>query len=147
MIDVASALRSEVGQAAVGFRRLTESDALRDRGQDKWVKKEILGHLIDSAVNNHQRFVRAQFSDPFIWPGYDQQAWVQAQRYRERPWLELVELWVTLNRHVAAVIEAVPDAKLQTRCTIGDHEPTSLEWWMRDYVRHLRHHLEQLLRD
>ena len=147
MIDVASALQSEVARAAVGFRRLTESNVLHDRGQGKWVKKEILGHLIDSAANNHQRFVRAQFSDPFIWPGYDQQAWVQTQRYRERPWLELVELWVALIRHVAAVIEAVPDAKLQTQCIIGDHEPTSLEWWMRDYVRHLRHHLEQLARD
>ena len=144
MIDVAAALRSEVERAAVGFRRLTDSDVLRDRGQGKWVKKEILGHLIDSAANNHQRFVRAQFSDPFIWPGYDQRAWVQVQRYRERPWLELVELWVGLNRQVAAVIEAVPDDKLQTLCTIGDHEAASFEWWMRDYVRHLRHHLEQL---
>ena len=144
MIDVAAALRSEVERAAVGFRRLTDSDVIRDRGQGKWVKKEILGHLIDSAANNHQRFVRAQFSDPFVWPGYDQQAWVQVQRYRQRPWLELVELWVGLNRQVAAVIEAVPDDKLQTLCTIGEHEAASLEWWMRDYVRHLRHHLEQL---
>ena len=66
------------------------------------------------------------------------------QRYRQRPWLELVELWVGLNRQVAAVMEAVPDDKLQTLCTIGDHEAASFEWWMRDYVRHLRHHLEQL---
>ena len=147
MIEVAAALRTEVDRAAAYFRSLGEADVTRGRGSGKWVKKEILGHLIDSAANNHQRFVRAQFADPFIWPGYDQQAWVQAQRYRERPWLELVELWVMLNRHVAAVIEAVPDVKLQTLCTIGDHGPTSLEWWMRDYVGHLRHHLEQLLRD
>jgi hypothetical protein len=143
MIDLAAALRSEVEQAAVGFRRLTEGDVLRDRGQGKWVRKELLGHLIDSAVNNHQRLVRAQFSDPFVWPGYDQQAWVQVQRYRERPWLELVELWVGLNRHLAAVIETLPADKLQTPCSIGGREPASLEWWTRDYVRHLRHHLEQ----
>lgn len=146
MIDVASALRSEVERAAVGFTRLTESEAVRDRGQGKWVKKEILGHLIDSALNNHQRFVRAQLDNPFIGPGYDQQAWVQVQRYRERSWRELVELWVALNRHVAAVIESVPPEKLQIPCIIGDREPASLEWWMRDYVRHLRHHLEQIAR-
>jgi hypothetical protein len=144
MIDVASALRSVVEQAAVGFTRLTEREAVRDRGQGRWVTKEILGHLIDSAVNNHQRFVRAQLANPFIGPGYDQQAWVQVHRYRDRPWPELVELWVALNRHVAAVIEGVPVEKLQTPCTIGDREPASLEWWTRDYVRHLRHHLEQI---
>jgi hypothetical protein len=147
MIDVASALRAEVERAAVDFTRLTESEAVRDRGQGKWIKKEILGHLIDSAVNNHQRFVRAQLANPYFGPGYDQQAWVQVQRYRERPWLELVELWGALNRHVAAVIESVPAEKLQTPCTIGDHEPASLDWWMRDYVRHLRHHLEQIARE
>jgi len=144
MIDLAAALRSDVEHAADGFRRLTEADVLRDRGQGKWVRKEILGHLIDSAVNNHQRLVRAQFSDPFVWPGYDQLAWVQLQRYRERPWLELVELWVGLNRHLAAIIETLPADKLQTSCSIGGREPASLEWWTRDYVRHLRHHLEQL---
>jgi hypothetical protein len=145
MIDVASALRSEVGHAAARFTQLTESEADRDRGQGKWVKKEILGHLIDSAINNHQRFVRAQLGNAFSGPGYDQEAWVRVQQYRERPWLELVELWVALNRHVAAVIERVPAEKLQTPCTIGDHEPASLEWWMRDYLRHLRHHLAQII--
>jgi hypothetical protein len=144
MNDVASALRSEVGHAAARFTQLTESEAGRDRGQGKWVTKEVLGHLIDSAINNHQRFVRAQLGNAFSGPGYDQEAWVQLQGYRERPWLELVELWVALNGHVAAVIERVPAEKLQTPCTIGDHEPASLEWWMRDYVRHLRHHLAQI---
>jgi len=100
--------------------------------------------MIDSAANNHQRFVRVQFANPFTWPGYDQQAWVPLHRYRERPWAELVDLWLALNRQMAVVIEAVPAEKLQTPCIIDDHEPASLEWWMRDYLRHLKHHLEQL---
>ena len=144
MIEVAAALRTEVDRAAAYFRSLGEADVTRGRGSGKWVKKEILGHLIDSAANNHQRFVRAQFADPFIWPGYDQRAWVPVHRYRERPWAELVDLWAALNRHVAAVIEAVPAQKLQTSCIIGDSEAASLEWWMRDYLRHLKHHLAQL---
>ena len=147
MEDLAAELVAEVEKAAARLGGLGETDVARDRGPGKWTKKEILGHLIDSAVNNHQRFVRAQLANPFLGPGYDQQAWVQVQRYRERPWLELVELWVALNRHVAAVIESVPAEKLQTPCTIGDREPASLEWWMRDYVRHLRHHLEQIARE
>jgi hypothetical protein len=143
MIELAQELRAEVERAAGRFRNLGETVVSRDRGAGRWLKKEILGHLIDSAANNHQRFVRAQFTSPFVWPGYDQQAWVPLHHYAERSWAELVNLWLALNLHVAAVIEHVPSEKLQTPCTIGDHEPASLEWWMRDYIRHLRHHLAQ----
>lgn len=144
MIELARALRAEVEEAATRLRAFRETDVTSDRGPGKWTKKEVLGHLIDSADNNHQRFVRAQFASPFIWPGYDQQSWVSLHRYRDRPWAELVDLWVAMNRHVAMVMESVPAGKLQTPCTIGDHEPASLEWWMQDYLRHLRHHLTQI---
>ncbi len=145
MIELAAELRAEVGRAAGRLRKLGDADVARDRGPGRWVKKEILGHLVDSAVNNHQRLVRAQLSDPFVGPGYDQEAWVRIQRYRERPWTELVELWTALNRHVAATIAALPAERLGTSCRIGDHEPVTLEWLARDYLRHLRHHLGQLL--
>ena len=144
MIELANALREEVARAAELFRSLGEPDVSRDRGLGKWVKKEILGHLIDSGANNHQRLVRAQFTSPLVWPGYDQDAWVSVHRYRERPWIELVDLWVALNGQVVAVIAAVPTEKLQTPCIIGDREPKTLEWWMRDYLRHLKHHVEQI---
>ena len=145
MIELAAALRAEVDTAAVHLRTLSEMDVTRDRGAGKWIRKEILGHLIDSAANNHQRFVRAQSSDPFVWPGYAQDFWVSVHRYRQRPWAELVDLWVALNRHVAGVIEFVPPERLQTRCIIGDNEPAALEWVMRDYLRHVKHHLAQIV--
>ena len=144
MVDLATALRAEVERAAASFATLGEAEASRGRGEGKWTKKEILGHLVDSASNNHQRFVRAQLASPFRGPGYDQEAWVALHRYRERPWTELVDLWVALNRQVAAVIEGVPAGKRGTMCQIGDAEAASLEWWMRDYLRHLEHHLGQL---
>src|ERR687889_2348450 len=100
MIDVARELRGEVAASLPRLRALTESDAGKDRGDGKWVRKEILGHLIDSAANNHQRFVRARAADPFVWPGYEQDAWVAAHGYRDRSWSELVELWVAMNRQV-----------------------------------------------
>ena len=145
MIQLAAELRAEIDSALVRFRKLTESDVTRDRGTGKWVKKEILGHLIDSASNNHQRFVRAQFEDPFVGPGYDQDVWVALQRYRQRPWTELVDIWSALNRQVAQAIESVPEGRLKTRCIIGKNEPATLEWWMRDYLVHMRHHLNQIL--
>jgi len=145
MIELATALRAEVEEAVPRLRTLSETEVTRDRGAGKWMKKEVLGHLIDSAANNHQRFVRAQNIDPFVWPGYAQDFWVSVHRYRQRPWAELVALWAALNRHVAQVMESVSPERLQTRCIIGDNEPASLEWWMRDYLRHLKHHLAQIV--
>ena len=144
MKDLAEAVRSEVERAVRVFERWSEKDALQSRAEGKWVRKEILGHLIDSAFNNHQRFVRAQLATSYVGPGYEQQAWVTVNGYRERPWRELVDLWVAANRHLAAVIARVPEAKLQTPCRIGDDEPETLEFVMKDYLRHMKHHLEQI---
>jgi hypothetical protein len=144
MIELANAIRAEIERARVRFEGWGETDVGAGRGAGKWVRKEILGHLIDSAVNNHQRAVRAQLASPFVGPGYDQEAWVSLHRYRERPWADLVALWVALNDHLAAVIESLPPEKRQTPCTIGDRPPAPLEWWMQDYLHHLKHHLGQI---
>lgn len=145
MRALAAELRSEVDSAQVRLRAIDEAAASADRGAGKWVAKEILGHLIDSAANNHQRFIRAPGADPFVFPGYEQNGWVAANRYRDRPWTELVDLWVVLNGHVAYAMESVPASALQTQCVIGASDPATLEWVMRDYLRHLRHHLDQIL--
>ena len=144
MKELAAELRSEVGRAATRFQEWSEADVTRARGEDKWVRKEILGHLIDSAFNNQQRFVRAQLASEYVGPGYEQRAWVAVNGYRERPWRELVDVWVAANRQVAAVIERVPAAKLRTPCTIGDGEPVTLEYVMQDYLAHMKRHLEQI---
>ncbi len=144
MKDLADALRSEVAAALPPLRSLGDAETARDRGPGTWCRKETLGHLIDSAANNHQRFVRAQLTERLVMPGYDQARWVAVQGYRERAWSELVDLWAALNLHLAQTIERVPADRLGTACLIGEHEPQPLEWWMRDYLRHLRHHLEQI---
>jgi hypothetical protein len=145
MQAVAAELRSEVDAAVPRLRTLDEAAASATRGAGTWVRKEVLGHLIDSAANNQQRFVRAPFENPFVWPGYEQDAWVAAHRYRDRSWTELVDLWASSNRHLAYAIESVPASALERPCRIGNNEPVTLEWLMRDYLRHLRHHLAQIL--
>ena len=147
MKELAGQVQAEVERAAERFRTWSETDVTRTRGDGKWVRKEILGHLIDSALNNHQRFVRAPLASAYVGPGYEQQAWVRANGYRERSWRELVELWVAANRHVAAVMERVPAAALQTPCTIGEGKPVTLEFVMQDYLVHMRHHLRQIEAD
>ena len=143
MKDVATELRNEIARAQGLFRRFGDRDSSADLGDRKWNRKELLGHLIDSAANNHQRIVRAQLGDALVFPAYEQDSWVAAQRYRDRTWAELVDVWVAFNTHVANAIEAVPASKLGTKCAIGSNEPVTLEWLIRDYLRHLRHHLAQ----
>src|SRR5688572_29978513 len=131
--------------AAVGpLRAIAEERASTARAPGKWSPKEILGHLIDSATNNHQRFVRAQAGGALRLPGYEQEQWVAAQRYRDRTWRELVELWYAYNRHIAHVIAAIPEDRRETRCNIGDSPPVTLTYIALDYVGHIQHHLRQI---
>jgi len=143
--DVAEAIRAEVDRASAVFRHWSDADVSAVPGPGKWSRKQILGHLIDSAANNHQRVVRAQPGGSLVF-GYDQVAWVEANAYQGRAWSELVELWVALNRHFAAAVQAVPAGKREAPCAAGAEDPQPLEWWMRDYVRHMKHHLEQIER-
>jgi hypothetical protein len=145
MEQLAEELRSEIDASYPRLRALTEAEVSGPRAAGKWSRKEILGHLIDSAANNHQRFVRAQLVDAFQWPGYEQDEWVRAHGYRDHAWSDLLGVWMAFNGHVARVIELVPDSKANTRCIIGGGDAVTLEWLMRDYVRHLRHHLTQIL--
>jgi hypothetical protein len=140
----AGRLSAALEAALPRLRAISEEQAGAARGPDKWTRKEVLGHLIDSAANNHQRFVRAPRVERFVGPGYEQDAWVAAQAYRERPWQELLVLWEALNRHLVHVMAHVPADRLATECVIGDNPPSPLEWWMNDYTRHLNHHLAQI---
>lgn len=128
--------------------RLVEfSDSLASEPQPggRWSKKEILGHLIDSASNNHQRFVRAQFVAHLDFPRYEQNAWVTAQRYSQAPWPDLVNLWLLYNRHLLNIIRAVPAECLSHTISIGGAKPLALESVIDGYLEHLEHHLGQLL--
>lgn len=144
MKALADEIRAEVQAAAARFRAIGEAKASADHGPGEWTAKQILGHLINSAENNHQLYVRAQLTSPFAYAGYDQAAWVELQEYAGRPWEELVDLWEALNRHLAAAIERVPVEKLGTPCSFGAKEPKPLEWWMRDYLRHLKMHIADI---
>ncbi|HEV2447801.1 MAG TPA: DinB family protein [Candidatus Sulfopaludibacter sp.] len=126
--------------------RLVEiSDAeAANRPSGKWSKKEILGHLIDSVANNHQRIVRAQLVAHLDFPRYEQDTWVAAQGYREEPWPDLVNLWLLYNRHLLHIMSGVPAECLSHTISIGGTMPITLGFLMEDYLRHLEHHLEQI---
>ena len=141
----AAKLRDILKSVPPRLRKIGEGESLDTHGTGRWSKREILGHLIDSAANNHQRFVRAQMHESLAFPGYEQSRWVEAQGYRDRDWSELVEIWTNLNLHLAHTIERIPEVKLNTLCTIGDGNAVTLEFIVNDYLRHLTHHLDQIL--
>src|SRR6187549_2095402 len=84
--EIGSRLLAQVRAAEPRLTSLPEAKADRPRAPGKWSPKQILGHLTDSAANNHQRFVRAQEQDPLKLPGYAQEHWVACQHYEQRPW-------------------------------------------------------------
>jgi hypothetical protein len=109
-----------------------------------WSRRQVIGHLIDSASNNHQRFVRAALQPSLEFPGYDQTGNVQVQAPQEADWLLLISLWAAYNRYLAHVIARLPAAKLGTVCRIGSGEPVTLGFIASDYLTHLVHHLSQI---
>jgi DinB superfamily len=142
--DVVGELLSVVETASESLRRMSDPEASLKSASDSWSKKEILGHLLDSAANNHHRFVRAQQVEELTFPAYEQEHWVNSQGYRERSWLELVDLWRLYNRHLAHVISLIPAEKLAVVCLIGTNEPVSLGYLVEDYLVHMRHHVQEL---
>src|SRR5215211_6351731 len=101
MLDYAEALRRTVTGASAALSARSADEAARRPAPGKWSPKAIIGHLVDSAANNHQRFVRAQLQYDLIVAGYAQEAWVALQRYQDAPWMELVALWREYNLHIA----------------------------------------------
>src|SRR5688572_32789681 len=100
--------RSTVVTATERLRTISAEESARKSAPDKWSIKEVLGHLVDSAANNHQRFVRAQFTDDLVFPGYEQDRWVSAQKYREASWPDLVQLWSSYNLHLLHLVSVIP---------------------------------------
>jgi hypothetical protein len=110
---------------------------------EKWSKKEILGHLIDSATNNHQRFIRVQFENkPAIF--YDQDLWVAHSHYNELPVKQLIRFWTVYNKHLLEIIKRIPAENLMRECKMRDGNHVTLQFLVDDYVTHLQHHLKQI---
>jgi hypothetical protein len=147
--------KQTIGAAAPRLLLISEEQSEQPRAEDHWSSKQIIGHLIDSAANNHARFVLAQLKDDLLFPGYQQDGWVRVQQYQNAPWPQLVELWRAYNLHLLHVMSCVPLEKLTNQCTqhslqniafetVSESEPVTLEYLMKDYVVHLKHHLGQI---
>ena len=142
--QVAAALDETMDASRASLLAISEESAGTRTRSDQWSKKEILGHMIDSASNNHQRFVRLQSEELLVMLPYQQNHWVRAQNYNGRKWSELVDFWLAYNRHLAHVIRHV-DARAAGHIWRAPGRDYTLEFLIEDYLTHLRHHLAQIL--
>jgi hypothetical protein len=145
MKNIAGQIRTLINSTATDLLLMKAEEVGLKKTPEDWSKKEILGHLIDSAANNHQRFVRACYNAASDFPPYSQNDWVCIQQYNDLDWETLVTFWSVYNRHLAHLIECIPQEALSSPCNIGKAEPVTLEFLIKDYLRHLQHHLNDLL--
>jgi hypothetical protein len=124
---------------------IADADAEQRPASGGWSKKEILGHLIDSVSNNHQRFVRGQMVPHLDYPSYDQNAWVSAEAFNSAAWPDLVNLWLLYNRHFLHILRHLPEAAQNHTISIGGKSPVTLASLAADYLTHTKHHLGQIL--
>lgn len=145
MNSTAEQILAAVNQAIPRIRSFTDEEFTSKPRPDKWSRIEILGHLADSAQNNLQRFVRAQYEDvPHI--VYHQDEWVSLQRYRDYDRDDLLTLWVALNKHLCHVLMYMAPGMYTRTCNTGKGAPEvhDLKFIAEDYLSHLKHHLKQI---
>ena len=148
-------LLTTVDEVTRELQAIDSDTAARRPTAGGWSAKEIIGHLIDSASTNHQRFVRARWQEDLVFVGYDQDRWVAAQDYQAASWDDLLQLWSAYNRHIARVMAGTPAAVLFREHgrhnlheiawrTVPVTATTTLDYFMSDYVGHLHHHVAQI---
>lgn len=124
---------------------MSENEAAQRPSPERWSRKQVIGHLIDSASNNHQRFVRTQFAAGQDFPGYEQVQWVEFQDYQNAAWRNLVELWRMFNLHLLHLVSRISTENLRATCRVAGGPVIELASLFVDYVDHLEHHLREML--
>jgi len=140
-------LKKQIDSFPTQFLKYPEEELRRKPAPNKWSKKELLGHLIDSAANNHHRFIRAQFEkEPFILAPYEQEEWNRIQKCNEVDTIFLVEFWRLYNLHILWIISNFPEEKLNIKCkSIDEREyAETIFLLIKDYVDHMDHHFKQI---
>ena len=145
MITAASRLEKILNDMPKLLLNYSEEAASKVPAPGKWCKKEVLGHLVDSASNNHQRFVRMQIENNLDLPQYKQNEWVQVQQYKTRNWIDVIKLWMAYNMHIVHVLKNIDESKLANTATFPEYGNLTLQFIADDYVTHMEHHLKQII--
>jgi len=136
----------EIDLAAIHAALLAVPEILADTPwrAGGWTRKQIVGHLCDSAANNRQRFVRASIDGKYAGPGYAQDAWVEVHGYADQSWEMLLRWWQVEHEILKSVVARIPCERMGTACTVGDDAPVTLQFLIEDYIAHQQGHLKQI---
>ncbi len=145
MLTAVERLRIAVRTLPGVLARFSEAESEQRPSPERWTRKEVVGHLIDSASNNHQRFVRGQIVSGQDFPGYEQEQWVRLQHYQAARWHDLIDLWRAYNTHLLHVAERMSEEGQCATCRVGGGSEATLAGLFVDYVDHLEHHLRKML--
>ncbi|WP_425146645.1 DinB family protein [Deinococcus sp.] len=140
-------LHEVVSETLPRLQAIQEGQAARQPAPDVWSAKQVLGHLIDSACNNHARWARMATQNDLSFPTWDQNAWMDVQDWQGRPWTEILALWHAYNLHLTRLAALLAPVALIHRARVGTlngGEPMTLAELLRHYQRHLLHHLSQI---
>ena len=143
--DLSTFLAETIARELPSLRTVTEERASMARAPGKWSAKEELGHLIDSAANNHIRFVRGAIEAEFRGPGYSQNDWVRLHGYSNMQWETIINLWFQYNTLLVGLVDRIPEDRLEALCFIGTSPAVTLRFVIEDYILHMQHHIDQLL--
>ena len=142
--DLAQLLRQTIDREIPELRALTDDKAALAPRPGSWSPKQELGHLIDSAANNHMRFAVASIEGAYEGTSYTQDRWVEAHGYQDLPWMEITELWYRYNLLLVYLVERIGEERMNNRCVVGGTAVT-LHFLIEDYVLHMQHHLDHVL--
>jgi hypothetical protein len=145
MTEIALQFRAELDEIHTSLLALSPALADVPWRVGGWTRKQIIGHLLDSAANNRQRFVRASTEGAYTGPTYAQDAWVAAHGYADQSWETLLSWWRAEHEILMAVVDHIPKDKLEVMCVVGDEEPVTLHFLIEDYLTHQLWHLAQLM--
>lgn len=144
MNDIAREFWGRMEAAEQKLSSISEEDSRKPYRVNGWTRKELLGHLVDSACINHVRFALAATAGSYQGPEFDQRAWVTLHGYSQTPWAAILDQWRTRNTWIAELVTNIPPESLSASCKVGDDPPMRLDEWIRDYLDHLEHHVEQM---
>jgi hypothetical protein len=141
---VAREFRNRLDAISEALRTVSPDVADNPWREGGWTRKEIVGHLLDSAANNRQRFVRATIDGVYAGPKYEQNAWVALHGFAELPWQTLLEWWQIEHAILASIVDHIPELRMDAPCTVGDDAPVTLQFLIEDYIAHQLWHLKQI---
>jgi DinB superfamily len=142
-VDLSECLGIVLRDAMPWLITVSEAEASVPEAEGKWSGKQVVGHLIDSAVNNLGRMVRMQIAAGQSMPGYEQRAWVDLQHYAEREWSEVLALWFALNEHLRWTVRSIDRMLLTNKGSVSG-ETLTLGFLIVDYIAHMEHHLRAM---